>query len=606
MEFKAFVQRLSGNVILLYNDSPIKNVKDVQSFKEKSNGAFRKKEFRWSIDRSSWSSWEILNQGNIRSVQPTNQPTLYFEFKYVRHSPNNGSVYSMQINYTNLQTETTTGRPTPDQGIACGPGSGDFIDADLLNGKPGSYYLWRGNHKGTQEIKTISGLQQILASFSTIAQNAITDGFNVDGSGIGLLYQNQEHALYFKRIRSENNGIILSENNGIITLAFDASLASKDPSTNELYQIVNDLQIEINDLSTYVDSNFFNVDACINDIWDYLNNIDISIGGVNLPEASPGEGRIFKDSSSNILRFRTLRGLGDVSISINGDYIDIFIDPSTTNNPIWTDILPVTADVGGISGGDVVTSGINSIELLEDILYEYFVPSVESSLWYQPGGVGLQIPVLNNPQYYEKYVDNPGSFDISSGFQTKSKVTVDLITSFSNSTQINTDFYMDVSKGNWNNTSIISPGFENLDLWASIQNNFRGNSAPDYDVSLWNISFVHPYYYGVVPNSVDKNNINQNILNQYTKKIIGPKQNHDLVFDASGMTQIKFVYAYDASYGDLSSIFDIKNDFNVTTSFDKTLISISGRPYEPGPTTYQVYIKSHWIDVSTFRLVFNI
>ena len=92
----------------------------------------------------------------------------------------------------------------------------------------------------------------------------------------------------------------------------------------------------------------------------------------------------------------------------------------------------------------------------------------------------------------------------------------------------------------------------------------------------------------------------------YTKKIIVPKQTNDLVFDSSGMTKIKFVYAYDVSYGELSSVFDVKNDFNVTTSFDKTTLSISGRPFEPGPTTLQVYIKSHWIDVSTFRLIFNI
>lgn len=617
MEFKAFIQRSSGNVILLYNVSPINSVKDIQSFQEVSNGAFRKKEFRWSVDKKTWTTWQILNQGNIQLVQPTTNTTLYLEFKYVRHSPNNGTISSMTINYTSLDSkyndipaEIKPGAPgqVPVPVDDCDVGSGPFIDADLLNGKPGTYYLWRGNHQGTQSISTINGLNQILVNLSQGIQNSITDGFNVDGSGVGVFYQKQNQALYFKRIVSANNDIIISENEGIITLAFDASLASKDPSVNELYQIVEDLQIEINDLSTYVDAQFFNVDVCINDIWSYLENIDVSIGGVNLPESSPGDGEIFKDTSANIFRFRTIRGLGDVSISTNGDYVDIFIDASVSGGPIWSDTDPVTADVGGVVGGDIITLGTNSIEVLEEILYEYFVPATESSLWYQAGGSGPWVPVLNNPQYYEKYVDNPGLFDISSGFQTDSKVTVDLISSFSNATPIGVDFYSDVSQGYWENNIPIqsSAAYENLDIWSAIQNDFKGNIMPDYDASLWSVAFVHAYYYGVVPNNINASNINQTILEQYTKKIIAPKQTNNLVFDSSGMTKIKFVYAYDVSYGELSSVFDVKNDFNVTTSFDKTTLSISGRPFEPGPTTLQVYIKSHWIDVSTFRLIFNI
>lgn len=610
MEFKAFIQRTSGNVILLYNESPIKNLKDVQSYQENVNGAFRKKEFRWSVDRKNWSTWAILNQGNFRMVQPTTNPnTVYLEFKYVRHAPNNGMVYGMNINYTALPSGEV-----PESGDKitvkdnCDVGAKEFIDADLLNGKPGSYYLWRGNHQGTQEIKTINGLQRILNNLSAGIQESITDAFNVDGSGVGVFYQQENQALYFKRIRSATNDIIISENEGIITLAFDASLASKDPSTNELYQIVEDLQIQVNDLSTYVDSQFFNVDACINDIWNYLDNLDVSIGGVNLPESSPGEGEIFRDSSGNILRFRTIRGLGDVSINTNGDYVDIFIDASISGGPVWSDTDPVTADVGGIIGGDKVDLGTNSIEILEDILYEYFPPVLDPSLFYQPGGTGSWIGVSSNPVYYEKYVDQPGVYDISGGFTTDSKVTVDTITLLQNNNSAGINFYADLSSGFFGNTlPIQSPGYDNIIIEASVGNNFKGSPAPSYLTELWKIGFVEPYYYGVVPNNINAGNIDQTVIKQYAQgKLIVPEQNNEIVFDSSGLTKLKFFYAYDASYGDLSSIFDVKNDFNVTTSFDITSVNISGRPFEPGPKEYRVYLKSHWIDVSTFRLIFNI
>ena len=608
MEFKAFLQKLSGNVITLFNDSPIKNVTDIQSYTEDINGAFRKREFRWSSDRSTWSDWQILNQGNFQMVQPTtNVSDLYLEFKYVRHSPNNGQVYGMMINYNAGVSSSTTTTTTPSTSSSSSSSNDNcatthqLIDADLLNGKPGSYYLWRGNHQGTQSISTVDGLASILNNLSNGIQQTIIDGFNVDGSGAGVFYQKENRALYFKRIVSANNDIIISDNDGIITLAFDASLASKDPSVNELYQIVEDLGIEISDLSTYVDSQFFNVEASINQIWDYLENIDVSLGGLNI---GSGQGEVFQDVSNNVFRFRTIKGLGDVSVNTNtttGE-IEIFIDASSAGGPIWTDTDPVSADVGGIIGGETVSSGSNSIDVLENMLYEYFPPSVDVSIQYYGTGI-------NNPQYYEKWVfPVPGPWDISVNFSCVSKV---IVKDFGYVLNDGTIFHTEVkdSSTGYLNTSITSPMWDDLKLSVRLENQFLLNGTtimPDYDVSIWDINFVNATYYGIVPNSITKDNITQSDIEGLNKLII-PHQTNDLVFDNStNQSQIKFVYAYDASYGDLRSIFDVKNDFNVTTSFDQTTINFTGVGSSPGPIPYKVYIKSHWIDVSTFRLIFNI
>ena len=95
--------------------------------------------------------------------------------------------------------------------------------------------------------------------------------------------------------------------------------------------------------------------------------------------------------------------------------------------------------------------------------------------------------------------------------------------------------------------------------------------------------------------------------------MIVPEQTNQIDYDVSAnYTKLKFVYAYPASYNDLASIFDVKNDFNVTTSFDSSIINVKmSGPLGPGPfIPYKVYIKNHWIsftpDVSIFKLIFNI
>ncbi|NJO90211.1 MAG: hypothetical protein HC831_15655 [Chloroflexia bacterium] len=435
----------------------------------------------------------------------------------------------MTIHYDNLKKESDTGNRPGSTGasVSCAPGSG-FIEANTLNGKPGGYYLWRGNHKGTQPITTIEGLNSILNQISNGIQNSIFDAFNIDGSGTGIYYGKQGHSLYFKRIVSDNDSITIYDDNGVITIGFDASLASKDPSVNELYTIINDLSINVADLSIYVDNKFFEVDASIDAIWNYLNNlnIDVSIGGLNIPPAENGE--IFSDVSNNVFRFRTIRGLGDVSISTNGDYVDIFIDASVSGGPIWDDPEPVTASVGGVKPGETFL-GDQSIPILEDILYEYFPPMVyDVSLWYQPGGSGVWQPVSTNQiLYLEKYVDQPGLFDVSGYFETKTKTTVTATNIYNNATPINLDIFADATSGYFGNggITISSPTSENIDIWVEISNKHRGSIQPAVDVSLWNISFVNPYYYGVVPNFYDINNFDTSVMFAYAQgKDVIPKK----------------------------------------------------------------------------------
>lgn len=114
------------------------------------------------------------------------------------------------------------------------------------------------------------------------------------------------------------------------------------------------------------------------------------------------------------------------------------------------------------------------------------------------------------------------------------------------------------------------------------------------------INFVLPYIWGIVDDTVNISNIDASIIENFHslgQKRIVPKQSNEIDFNRpSGLIKAKFVYAYDASYGKLNSIFDVKNDFNITTSFDTSIINIDLGVQSNIP--YRVYIKNHWIDVS--------
>ena len=156
-------------------------------------------------------------------------------------------------------------------------------------------------------------------------------------------------------------------------------------------------------------------------------------------------------------------------------------------------------------------------------------------------------------------------------------------------------------------------GTASTDLIYSFQfgNKAGGITMPNYDISTALI-WTDPYFFGTVQETVTAQNItNADILG--LDKLIVPEQSNEINYDVSANYQkIKFVYAFPASYGDIISIFDVKNDFNVTSSFDSTTINVKMSGLSgPGPyVSYKVYIKSHWIsftpDVSIFKLDFNI
>jgi hypothetical protein len=330
----------------------------------------------------------------------------------------------------------------------------------------------------------------------------------------------------------------------------------------------------------------------------------------NIVNVGTGAGLVLAQiDSSGVAELRQIKGSGAISVSTSGNDIVLYSDSSISVDPCtWSDTDPISATVGGVSAGDTFT-GDNAIQILQDILYEYFPPNVNISIDPCSGQ-------KTTTGYYEKWADPGGP--LSSGWTVTynfnvndfQKVRVYDISIYKDNAHVQTDSWGGSSSGsNSFYDGTIPGGWSDMIYDFEVENKVNGVQMTVYDVSAA-IRFVDPYFYGIVSDSVNYSNISDSDI-QGLNKLIVPEQSNEISFDVStSYSKVKFVYAYPASYKNLKSIFDVKNDFNVTSSFDtSTRLVTMYSPFGPS-TSYKVYIKSHWIsftpDVSIFKLNFNI
>jgi len=341
----------------------------------------------------------------------------------------------------------------------------------------------------------------------------------------------------------------------------------------------------------------------------------------NIINIGSGPGEVLSEiDASGTAKLRTISGTGGISVTTVGDEVALYIDPSgiTVDPCTWSDTDPISADVGGWESGEYVAPGSNSIQILEEMLYEYFPPNVTLQIDPSPGPT-------SSTGFYEKWVETPIAQGVSLTYSFNNsnftKVRVYDVSIYENAAYYRTDSWGGLASIPPYTTFDISPdiGTASTDLtyaFKFVNKLIDGTIMPDYDTSV-GLRWTDPYFYGTVPDYVNFSNINlpgtASWFESSLNKLIVPEQENEINYDVSAnYVKIKFVYAYPATYDDLRSIFDVKNDFNVTTSFDSSILNVKmSGDSGPGPSIpYKVYIKSHWIsfppDVSTFKIIFNI
>lgn len=573
MNFSGFIRKEDGAKISFSTLSPLIGIYDIKYYQDDSKGPFSKKEFRWSFNGDYWSSWEILNQGNISSIKIGGNKQIFLEIRYLSSG---GSVTSFTINYNGepqiVDNNCNTCQPDSQykpinknidnsDDIQCKYNTdSDHIDVETLCGKDSNFYLWRPNHKGTQPISSISNLSNVLNKLASAVTNVdIKSALNVDGDGIGVYYKLDNKTLYFKRIQEGNKIFVSETSDGIISISAD--------------------------------------DSSINDLFFHIGNLN----GVNIGGSS---GEIFKHRINDDFQFRTIAaGSTGISIQTVGDRIVISADASISGE-LWVDSDPISATIGGARSGDIF-DGSTSIRVLEKMLYEYFPPKVNLNINPSSG-------------YYEKWNPSILAAQLFGNFNNhdfvKVRVTdISAYVSVNNMPAIPINIlptnisYPDVSEGSFIFNDSSFPNWEDVVYNLKFYNNANYKSMPAFDVSI-DLKFIEPYIWGVVDDTINKNNINATILEDFKnsgQKLILPKKSNEIDFiRPNGMFKIKFVYAYPENYGGLRSIMDTKNDFNVMSSFDYLTLNIDLGA--PTLIPYSVYIKSHWIDTSSFKLIFNI
>jgi len=181
------------------NTIALHNVKKIDFFKEEDiSGVFLSKQFRYSFDNTIWSNWIKLTQASLAAIQFRNNPNFYLEVKYERAGVMAGNILKWYLFY---QGDPDT-PPIPPVEAS--------INADFLNGEPGSYYLNNENHYGPHTTINIQNLP--------------------DASAIGIYDDRYDSSLgttfYFKPIKCVN-GIKANEVGNSIELSLDASISNQ-------------------------------------------------------------------------------------------------------------------------------------------------------------------------------------------------------------------------------------------------------------------------------------------------------------------------------------------------------------------------------------------
>jgi len=181
MQFSNFSRLEEGLIITLYNKYPIENVGAIKYYSDNASGVFARKDFRWSFNNEHWSSWSPLTQSNISYVNTFSNYYFFIQIRYTLSALGSGTVTNFVLNYTLGSATPATPRILTED-IESADASAilihdilqsyetiSIVDAQTLNGYPGSWYLNRANHTGYQPIGTITGLQSILNNLQSAA-----------------------------------------------------------------------------------------------------------------------------------------------------------------------------------------------------------------------------------------------------------------------------------------------------------------------------------------------------------------------------------------------------------------------------------------------------
>lgn len=245
------------------------------------------------------------------------------------------------------------------------------------------------------------------------------------------------------------------------------------------------------------------------------------------------------------------------------------------NNSTYTNTTPTVQAHGGVPVGQTFDNmPVN--EVLDMILYPWIAPAVSCQ--------------VTTPS-------NGGTFELGST-QSVTNIRVNVTKKSHNITKVEV-FDGDTSLGS-KTDGVNNGGTFNFTVERSVKANttFKTKvtdaSGKTTSANSGAFNFVYPYYWGAIAAS---GVITESMVKALSKQIVA-KGNKSASFTCKDQ---RICFAYPKAYGDIKTIKD-QNNFDVTGTFTKTVVSITG--LDGTPQEYNVYANSP-STVSGFGMTFN-
>lgn len=321
------------------NTFPILNIEKITSFKEIGvTGSFVKKEFRYSFNDPNFIGvpWQPLTTEALTSINFLDNRQFYLHIRYTRSNVIAGNINSFILIYDSRII------PLPS------PIDTSIINADLLQGENGKYYLNLYNHFGGLPIGTLD--IQNIGNGAEVFQ--------------GIDYDPSITTIFLRSIVPKSGAVTITQENNRIVIGIDASFAG-EVNIGE--------NIGGGDVSIYVGQNLQNL------VFRTLQGgtgIDLQYADSSTILIKVQEGKYIQESSLGSAFIWDSSGMLDVSVSggIDGSIFAsmVIYDPSNLDPS-----LSMPNSVGGISAGTTVSdlNGDTITAILNDLLFPTINPT---------------------------------------------------------------------------------------------------------------------------------------------------------------------------------------------------------------------------------------
>ena len=266
------------------------------------------------------------------------------------------------------------------------------------------------------------------------------------------------------------------------------------------------------------------------------------------------------------------------TVTKNLEYDGIPIGASITED------IKATVACGAVKVNDVIKSGMSLTEFAKKLLLQELAPRVT---------INSTEPYANT--YYERGISISPTLTIIVDKVNATDSDIKNITLTSSPVDSSFDMVNNAPNANTNTITKTVTMSNNASFTAKGTNaiNKVGSKTASF-------VFVDPIYYGSIPETIDITNVTESDVVSGIKYLLKVDSTHNTINDKLTVPMEKLYIAYPKAFGDLKSIKDVANGFELITGFDKCEIDVT--MVDGLVVTYNCYIANMRSTVVDFEI----